>query len=202
MSDDISGRHNHRFSGAVAELPTWKKRLLAIALVAALLGGGGHLATLLSAEPRPAATTPAGEVVVNDVPPGGASGFVGQHGPSSADAAGTPPVQTDAPARSWTEALSGWVFRVGLSIFAGVVIGTIFRMFIKTMAALAALVVGAIVVLSYFKVLPIDFATMRTNYDSFAGWAQGQIGGLKDAVMNTLPSAMSATVGFFLGFKK
>jgi uncharacterized membrane protein (Fun14 family) len=201
MSDDVSGRNN-RFSHAVAELPSWKKRLLSLTLVAALLGGGARLATMAAAKPRVEASPTTTPVVVNEAMPSGSSGFVNARATASSEAAIDAPVQTDAPEPSRTEFYSGWVFRIGLSIFIGIVIGTVFRMFIKTMAVLTAVVVTAIVVLSYFKVINIDFTTMKDNYESFAGWAQGQVGRLKDVVMASLPSTTSAAVGFFLGFKR
>jgi uncharacterized membrane protein (Fun14 family) len=70
------------------------------------------------------------------------------------------------------------------------------------MAVVAALALAAFAALSYFKVLHIDVTTMKQNYDSAFGWAQGQAGKIKDVVMAALPSATSAVVGFFFGFKK
>ena len=202
MTDEGSVQR-HKLSHAVAELPSWKKRLLALTMMAALIGGGAQLAMMVTAKQRPVAeTSPPARVEASERMPDGASGFLNGQ-PSGGSAQSEPAAAPVADVElSRTERIAGWMFRVGLAVFVGVVVGTIFRMFIKTMAALAAIIVTAIVVLSYFQVINVDFSTMKANYESAAAWAKGEAVKLKDLVLAALPSTTSAAIGFFLGFKR
>ncbi|HEV7299432.1 MAG TPA: FUN14 domain-containing protein [Tepidisphaeraceae bacterium] len=202
MTDEGSVQR-HKLSHAVAELPSWKKRLLALAMMAALIGGGAQLATMFTATQRSVTETPPpARVEASERMPDGASGFLNGQPSSGSRTEVVHTVDIDEVELSHTERIAGWMFRVGLAVFVGVIVGTVFRMFIKTMAALAAIIVTAIVVLSYFKVINVDFTTMKDNYDSVAGWAQSQAVKLKDLVLAALPSTTSAAIGFFLGFKR
>jgi uncharacterized membrane protein (Fun14 family) len=209
MTDNAGSR---RVAMAVAEMPSWKKRLLMLTLTAGLVGGGAKVATMFTERASDRAATTQGVSVSATPPatsagsqPGNSSGFVGSQstGANAGKTDRTQPVATTTePELSMTAKVSSWVARIGLSVFAGLVIGTIFRMFVKTMAVIAAVAIAAIVALSYFKVINVDFTTMKENYDSFAGWAQGQAGKLKDAALAYLPSATSGLAGFVLGLKK
>lgn len=206
MSDPSEAR-SRRFANAVVELPSWKKKILAVSLVAALVGGGAKGASMVfmrqetkqaqADSPNVQVKSSEGSMSANS------SGFAGSgSAATSADATTPPSATTTIPSPSFTERSSGWIFKLGLSIFVGVVFGTIFRMFIKSMAVLAAIVAVTITGLSYFKVLNIDFTKMKTHYDSATSWAKDQTVRLKDVVMGALPSTTMAAVGFFLGFKK
>lgn len=208
MTDNAGSR---RVAMTVAEMPSWKKRLLMLTLTAGLVGGGAKVATMFTERSTDRAATTQ-NIAVMPAPanadgsqPGNSSGFVaGQStGAAPMNADGTQPVTgTAEPEPSRTATVSTWVAKVGISVFIGLVVGTIFRMFVKTMAVISAVAIAAIVALSYFKVINIDFTTMKENYDTFAGWAQGQVGKLKDVTLAYLPAASSGVVGFVLGLKK
>ena len=108
----------------------------------------------------------------------------------------------ETTALPWTGRLGGWLARLGLSFAAGIVLGVFFRTFLKTMAAITAIVLTALVALSYFQVLNIDFTFMRQNYETFAGWLNSQAWQLKAAVGGVLPSTVATATGFFFGFRR
>ena len=92
--------------------------------------------------------------------------------------------------------------RLGISFFAGVVLGTIARTFVK-LAAMGAVVIGLIFAgLSYFHILNVDLTTMKTRYASASEWIEDQGGKLKGVALGALPSSTSAAAGFFAGFKR
>jgi uncharacterized membrane protein (Fun14 family) len=201
-------------SEALRMMPSWKRKLLGVSLVVGLAGAGGQLASsALKSNPAPTAnnpTAPAANVSPADAPPtpapSGASGFV--------SATGRPAPQTDAPAASpgaasdpsppttLTQRLTPWMTHVGLSFFVGIVVGLIFRIFMKMALGITALIAALIFALSYFHVLNIDMTAVKTEYASVSAWAGDQVARLKDLVMHALPSSSSAAVGFFAGFKR
>ena len=199
-------------------VPAWKKKVLLIALAAATLGGGVRAAALISgrhevaaAKSEAAASEAPAVKVENRRPAAPSAGFVnGSARPAAtpADSAETPDVspanrESAAPPElppTRTDRLGGWLVAAGLSLFAGMVLGVMFRAFVKTAAAVTAVLLIGVVALSYFQLLPIDFATMRNNYDSISPWLTDHLAGLKGVVLSHLPSATAATAGFFLGF--
>ncbi len=208
MPDNAASR---RVAIAVAEMPSWKKRLMLLTMIAGILGGGAKLATMFTEKSSDQAAVSQNVEVSrtaadgDTLRPENSSGFIGGRtdATNSPTTAGTySDTTTAAPEPSTTAKVSSWVAKIGLSIFVGLIVGTIFRMFVKTMAVIAAVAIAAIVALSYFQVINVDFTTMKENYDSFAGWAQAQVGKFKDVVLTSLPSAGSALAGFVLGLKK
>jgi uncharacterized membrane protein (Fun14 family) len=201
---DETPEKKRRLANAVKELPSWKKKLLTFSLAVAVVGGGVKASSMILArqQPAPAAVSSkaGGSGQQGSDLPGVSSNFVGKTPARGSNTAESPEPQAAEP--TFTEKSSGWIFRLALSIFVGLIVGIFFRMFIKTMAVVAVLAVAGFAALSYFKVLHIDVTTLKDNYDSVAGWAQGQAGKIKDVVMAALPSTTSAFVGFFFGFKK
>jgi uncharacterized membrane protein (Fun14 family) len=193
-----------KFAGELVGIAPWKKKLLALFLLVAAVGAVLRVPAWIN---PPAADTPAEQRT--EAPDGtvtappGAQGFVdsGERRTSS-DPAGSSTADSDAaPAElPWTARLGGWMAKLGLSFAGGLVLGVFFRSFLKTMAAITALLVVGLVGLSYFEVVNVDFTTMRQNYDSFAEWISDQGYRFKDMIVAFLPSATSAAVGFFIGF--
>ena len=213
--DDLAKRKAPlaRVVGELLNLSPWKKRLLGLFVVIAAIGGVMWTHGRLNAE---TVTVERPAVVQEDAPPvflsdaGPAAGFVGGR-PVDDDGIALEPADREQPAEDidnferqlrlpWTGRLGGWLAKFGLSFAVGLVIGVFFRTFLKTMAVITAVAVGAVVGLSYFEVLPIDFATMRQNYDSAADVVGGQAEAAKDFVIDYLPSATAAGLGFFTGF--
>ena len=206
-------------------VPKWKLAVLLAALAAAGVGAGVKIASGVgrsqasdaaradaaqiaaegpAAKELPHSTAPPGRSFVGSAPPRAeqadrrAEQADRPESPAAAPRADDPAPSADAP--TFTDRAATWLTAGGLSLFAGIVLGVMARSFVKTAAAVAAFLVIGGVVLSYFRVLPVDFAMMKSNYDSVSPWLTDHLGGLKDFVIAHLPSTSAATVGFFLGF--
>ena len=200
-------------------VPKWKLAVLLAALAAAGVGAGVKVASGVGrnrasdaaradaaevAAGGPAAKSAEKSSAQSAAPPG--RSFVGSAAPrgdrsdppAAAPVADAPAPSADAP--TLTDTAATWLTAGGLSLFAGIVLGVMARSFVKTAAAVAAFLLIGTVVLSYFQVLPVDFATMKANYDSVSPWLTDHLGGLKNFVIAHLPSTTAATVGFLLGF--
>ena len=92
--------------------------------------------------------------------------------------------------------------KLGLSFAAGLIAGVFFRIYLKTMAALAAVATAGFVGLSYFEVLDLDLGIMRENYDTARDWTGEQAGRVKDLFLGIFPSATAAGAGFVFGVMK
>ncbi len=191
-----------RVAANMIGLSPWKKWLLSVFLVMASVGSVAWTHAKLTM-PAPSATVTSDDAPAylrSDPTPENSAGLLGDAPARSADPGGTTLKKAQAPELPWHGRMGGWFARLGISFAVGLLVGVFFRSFLKTMAALTAVAVAAIVALSYFEILDIDTANMRANYDSAAGWASGQIGGVKDFVMGYLPSVTASGLGFAVGF--
>lgn len=209
-----------RVAGEMLGMSPWKKKTLAAFLFIAAVGGVLWVAGWVTVRNAPAS---APEQVASqvededrslrnpDLP--GASFVDGRRAPdsgtSTSDSAADTTSEAETPAAAdadtgrslpWTAHVGGWMAKLGLSFAGGLVIGIFFRTFLKTMAAITALAAALLVGLSYFELVNVDFTTMRTNYDSFAGWLADQGWRFKELVVGILPSAVFAGFGFLVGF--
>ncbi len=193
-----------RVAAEFVGLSPWKKKLLSLFIVVASIGGlmWTHATFISESNATPPAFMSGDDTRPNaDLPPN-SRGFIDDTSDGlaeAADEAGVTEGQSDWKL-PWHGRLGGWLARLGVSFAVGLIVGVFFRAFLKTMAAVTAVVVGGIVCLSYFEVFDIDFDAMRQNADTASGWAKDQAGGLKNIVVNFLPSATAATVGGFTGF--
>ena len=87
---------------------------------------------------------------------------------------------TTRPAPS---ALAGWSRKVGASVLIGFLVGWIFRTFLKLMASITALVLGGIVLLSYFNFTNVDLTRAQKEYKDTSSWVTDQAGKLKDSAI-------------------
>jgi uncharacterized membrane protein (Fun14 family) len=196
MSDDEATQSSSERTSvrrAVKSMPRWKKSLIGLSLVLALVGGGAQIASAIGA--RSVREEAAGESAPQTTP--GTSGLL----PAGSAETSTPPEEV-APPPSPLQRMAPHLTRIGGSFFAALVLGMIFRTFIKTAAMITAGAAGLFFVLTYFNVLNLDVAGMQTQYDSVVGWVSTQAGRLKDVVFAALPSSTSAAAGFFVGFKR
>ncbi len=193
----------------MVHLAPWRKKLFGLFLAIAAVGGGLWAHGWMTAEPTETSLPPAEVRLSTDGSglPDNARGFVSNgDNRSAADAAAgdaqVEPETADKPGFElpWTGRLGGWMARLGVSFVLGLVIGVFFRTFLKTMAVLTALAVAALVGLSYFDVIGVDFAHLRTNYDAASGWISGQAGHIKTLAMGVLPSITAGGAGFLVGF--
>jgi len=91
---------------------------------------------------------------------------------------------------------------IGVSFIVGFILGWAFRVFVKTMAMIAALATALFFGLSYFNVMNIDLSKAEKQYDSGKTWLVDQAGRLKDAVKTHLPSSGATFLGLFVGFRR
>jgi uncharacterized membrane protein (Fun14 family) len=195
-----------KVGGELLHLSPWKKKLLGLFAMIGVIGGGLWTHAVVTSEPPPpeppAVLLRADATPPPSTPPSAARGFVDADEIAvEPDAEPVEDVQVDEEWQlPWTGRLGGWLARFGLSFAVGLVAGVFFRSFLKTMAVITAVAIGAIVGLSYFEVLPIDFTTMRANFSSAGDALRGHAETAKDFVIDFLPSATAATFGFFVGF--
>ena len=218
MSDNVKPSPLKRVGREMVELSTWKKALLALFLCIAAVGGGmwvhGQMNTFEEVEtvqktverPRDAARDGPRLSVDGATGPSASmfdsSSSTGDRADDEDGGTVTETVEEDVLVTKlpWTGRLGTWMVRLGISFALGLVVGVFFRTFLKTMAVISAVAIAAIVGLSYFEMLPIDFTTMRTNYDNASEWVGGRAGEIKEMAMAFLPSATAGGFGFFVGF--
>ena len=169
--------------------------------------GGGARSDIESTEPVPTQTSAApgrpGSRPSNSTPVSSSSPTTFTC--SDIDSTEPLPTQTSPETRrdlDWTGKLGGWMAKLGISFAAGILIGVFFRIYLKTMAVLAAVATAGIVALSYFEVINLDFTLMKDNYESASGWIGEQAERVKDFAMDLAPSLVAVTVGFFVGVMK
>ena|SRR5688572_10104406 len=198
-SDDDRPRKSVR--GEVKSMPGWKRTLIGISLVLALVGAGAQITGGIArrdAVKEVEAQQPTG---TSGQPPTGASGFVAR-GETTTEQTTPEPAEAVAPPPSQLQRMAPHLTKIGGSFFAALVLGTLFRMFIKTAAMVTAAVAGIYFALTYFNVVDLDMDGIKTQYDSASGWVMAQAGNLKDVVFKALPSSTSVAAGFFVGMKR
>lgn len=206
--DERSDSDRKSVRGAVKSMPGWKKALLGLSLVLALVGGGAQLASGIAgrdATPEPAAQQP--QESPDAQPPDGASGLLPSDQRQRPRDTEQPPAAPEAPQEvapppSQLQRMAPQLTRIGGSFLVAMILGTIFRMFIKTAAIVTVAAAGLFFLLTYYNVLEIDTAGMQAQYKSAAGWVSAQAGRLKDVALAFLPSSTSAAAGFFVGLKR
>lgn len=191
-------------SGKRIEMPNWKLKLLAATLLVAAIGGGLQL--LPAMRGNSAAHPPAKVESSQPQPPGGSSGFVntrGDHSPhEDATAERSTPTDNLSDSPTIQQKIAPALTRMGLSAFVGLILGTIFRAFLKTMMMITAIIAAIVLGLSYFGIVDIDLSAAQTQYATASQWIQDQGEKLKAALFARLPSAGAALFGFGLGLKK
>ena len=216
---DTTGRKRGlaKVGAELVGLSPWKKKLLSLFLIVASIGGVMWTQATLTTRGKAEVPkveireTESADATAAEAMPSNARGMFAETSPQNAPVERIEdteaPVEADAEAERvvlpWHGRLGGWMARLGISFAVGLIVGVFFRTFLKTMAAITAVAVGALAAASWFNVLDVvdvDFDAMRDNYDSAAGWAKGQVGALKDLVVNFLPSATASGLGFFSGF--
>jgi uncharacterized membrane protein (Fun14 family) len=98
--------------------------------------------------------------------------------------------------------LGAWSRRLGASVLVGFLVGWIFRAFVKIMASITALVLSAILLLSYFHIMNVDLTAAETKYKDTSGWVTGQAGKLRAAAMGHVHSTLGGALGLFMGVRK
>ena len=192
-SETQSGSERKSVRGAVKSMPRWKKTLIGVSLVLALVGAGAQIAGGIGG--RNVKNEAAAEAVRET--PQGASGFVAT---SNRESAETP--EEVEPPPSQLQRMAPHLTKIGGSFFVALLLGVIFRTFVKTAAMITVVAAGLFFILTYYNVLDLDVDGMKTQYDSVVGWIYAQAGQLKNVVFKARPSSTSAAAGFFVGFKR
>lgn len=169
---------------AAAELPRWKKVLLAVAGLFVLVGSG--LALTSDPEPEPTVATSGGNTPLTS-------------NLRSTSSTGTSGAETETSAGN---AWSPFFLKGGFSFFMGFTVGYAARKFMK----LALFVVGGLAIvlflLSYAELIAIDWTTMEGYYDSIAAQLSTELEHFQTFIAGSLPSAGLTGLGLFTGFKK
>ncbi len=109
------------------------------------------------------------------------------------------PAPTTQPAPSL---LASWARRAGASVLLGFLVGWLFRTFVKIMASITTLVLGGLVLLSYFNVMNIDFSAAENKYKDTSSWVTDQAGRLRDSATGHIHSTLGGALGLFIGWRK
>ncbi len=109
------------------------------------------------------------------------------------------PTPTTQPAPSL---LAGWARRVGVSVLLGFLVGWVFRTFLKIMASITALALGALIFLSYFNVTNIDLTAAQNKSKDMSSWVTDQAGRLRDSATGHIHSTLGGALGLFVGWRK
>jgi uncharacterized membrane protein (Fun14 family) len=176
---------------AVKTMPRWKWKLLGLGLIIGILGVLGQGAVMLNnGSPSPAA--PVAHSEPNAMPAAGPRTPV----VSTVDALGNTPPPT------FTQLMTPFLTHVGFSLFVGVILGLMFRTFLRMALLFTALVVGGAMALSYFHVMNVDLTAVQTDTARATSWLADQGYRVRDMLFHALPCGTSAGLGFILGFKK
>lgn len=128
---------------------------------------------------------------------------LGYHSLADANSNPSAGVQQSAPTtRPAPSALAGWSRRLGGGVLVGFLAGWIFRTFVKVMASVTALVLGGILLLSYFNVANVDLTAAETKYKDTSSWVTDQAGRLRDAALGHIHSTLGGALGLFIGVRK
>jgi uncharacterized membrane protein (Fun14 family) len=179
----------------LSTMPSWKRKIMSLALVAGLAGGGVWGYDTLT---RPTPTQP---VVINSpAAPAGASGFLNTPAatPSSVSQSAPQPAQES----TLRETAARWTGKLGLSLFAGLCLGILLRVYLKTIAILAAAATAILVGISYVAPKSVDTEKLKQQTEQVESYATKQGHALYDRAMTSLPSAGTAFFGMILGLKK
>ncbi len=196
---------------AVKHMPSWKWKLLGFSLVTGCIGVGGEAASYFLKHPQPAPvvtqSTPVSPGSINL--PSGSSGFVGSQPADGNTYPQSPPVPPAAPAASpaspdaptMTDLITPFMSHFGFSLFVGVIVGLIFRTFVRMTILFTALVALVGVAFAHFHI-NIDLTSVKNESAQATSWLTDQGYRIKDMLFHALPSSTAAGIGFLFGFKK
>lgn len=198
-------QHRSAVVRTLGTMPGWKRKLLAVSLVIGLAGLAGQtVATLTrqSAPAQPAAPAARATDAQRSLPAGSSEFVYPQPGSISSTPQAPPAAPPPAAQPTLTERVTPWMTRVGLSFFVGIVVGVVFRTFVKLAAGFAVIVTIIFLALSYFQVLNVDMTRVKGEYASARAWMGDQASRLKGVIFQALPSSTAAAAGFLSGMKK
>jgi uncharacterized membrane protein (Fun14 family) len=84
----------------------------------------------------------------------------------------------------------------------GFIIGWLFRAFIRITAAVTAVGIGALALLSYFHIMNVDLTAAENKTTQTSAWLTDQGGRLRDAAFAHVHSTLGGAVGMFMGVRR
>lgn len=177
--------------GPIAQIPMWKKLLVAFSLMLMVVGGAMSVVGAMSSGDAPDAARSGS---------GNGSGLVTGFAPTTGERGESG--EGDAlPATSdgdWSPAL----FKLGFSFFVGFAIAFALRTFVKISIIAIGMFLLIHFALEYYGFISVNWDVFDDRYDSVADWLGRQTSSFRDFITGSLPSAASATAGLVLGFRK
>lgn len=193
-----------RPGGPIAQIPTWKKLIVALSLVLMVAGGAMSAVHALTGPEQPTitadgsgtATGTGGNDLVSGFAPTGEADGSARGGEDSTDAAGS--AASDAPGGGWSPAM----FKLGFSFFVGFAVAFALRTFVKISIIAIGMFLLVHFALEYYGFISVNWDVFSDRYDSITDWLGRQTGSFRDFITGSLPSAGSAIAGMVLGFRK
>jgi uncharacterized membrane protein (Fun14 family) len=176
MNSDSNQEARPRMIHAVKTMPRWKWKLLGIGLSIGCIGAAGQAASHFLVAPAP----------------------VQQTAPASPSTVTTPPPSSP----TLTDALAPFMSKFGFSLFIGIVVGLIFRTFIRLALTMSVITIGCAMAVSYLFHINIDMTVVKADTSQAVNWMTDQGYRLKDMMFHVLPSSTAASLGFLFGFKR
>lgn len=197
MSQDTPDRDEQRQAQSRRDLPAravfrevLRSRMVWVALVVAVLGGGLWAYGAATRETRPAASAGQSQ--------NGVAGLV-QGLQASSPAQLQEALVDDGLAETVGPKLAGG----GVSFVGAYGLGWLFRRFLKLAAIVTGLGVAGVAGLSSMGVLSDDdTAKVRERLAQGGDWVQDNAGAFKDRALAVLPSSAAGMGGLFLGFRR
>jgi uncharacterized membrane protein (Fun14 family) len=178
-----------------ATLSGWKKLLLVLSILIAVLGTlGTVIGYVRGRSPERAEAQQTVEQIRSSVPPGASLT------PQQQERLDQATQQMRAAGHWFYEKTAPHLARIGFGFFIAFILGYMFRQFIKTMAMLAAVVLVGAGVAAYLGYL--DLSHFRDNLTASTGWVGDQLAGAKDMVLKFIGASLSGTIGFIIGFTR
>jgi uncharacterized membrane protein (Fun14 family) len=175
---------------AVRTMPRWKWKLLGFGLMIGCIGVGGQVASTYLKPPATPQSHTATAAPVNGAQP------------SAGSPAATPASPAPASSPTIVDMITPFMSHFGFSLFVGIVVGLVFRTFIRVALLFSALIIGGAMALSYFFHVNVDMSVVKADTSQAVSWLTDQGYHLKGMLFQALPSSTAAGVGFLFGFKK
>ncbi len=195
LTPSLSRRAAGNVKQHYATLSGWKKLLLMLSFLAAMVGTFGTLVGVVRGQSEERVKAQATVESIRSSLAPGASLTPDQQ--ARLDQATT---QMKSAGHWFYEKTAPHLAKIGFGFFVAFILGYAFRQFIKTMASLAAIAVALGGVAAYFGW--IDFSHFRENLTASTGWVSDQLTGAKDVIIKFIGASLSGTVGFVIGFMR